>query len=1442
MVAAERSDRSAPIQVFTAAFPKGGGAIQGLGESTTIGDFTGTVGLSIPLSGPALRLGPGLSLVYGSGQGNGPFGLGMSLSLPAITRLTAKGVPRYDADDTMAFAGNELVPDAGAPRDTVDARISRYHLRTEGSFAWIEHHEPKASDGLPDPASAYWVVHDADGARHVFGKSDAARVRDSADERRVGEWWLEETVNAIGEHVHYTYKREPGDSACTHRAYLKHVRFGNECADQALWSLSGVDPSAERWMFELVFDYGEHAQDASQGPAYEPTLDWTPREDAFSRFDLGFEVRCQRLCRRVLLFHGFAALGEAPVVISEMNFAYAASPYLTRLIEVRSSGYRHDEGVLKCEALPPLAFDYTAFSLSNGSFRPLEHMDFVLDESRYQVVDLYGEGIPGILYNDRQSYLYRRAERVERSPDGLNVTYAATAIPLSMPAGGLAPSALIDLTGDGTLDAVHSEAGSAGFFSRSSEDGWQQFVPFSAFPIEFLHAHAQLADLSGDGLPDLVLIGPRSVRLFPSRGRRGFDAAMEVLHAGTEDLPIPPGGGQTLTAFADVLGSGQQHLVRVRHNEVTCWPNLGLGRFGEARRLPIRMHAGLTAENFDPSRLFLADLDGSGAADLIYVGDEVFHIYLNRCGNGFDDAWSLALPAGFRYDQLDDVSVADLYGNGTSALILSRLHMESEHWVFDATRAIKPYLLERINDNMGAEMRFAYTSSSHEWLDERLEDTNARCRLPFPIHVVQKVEQHDEISDNTLTHVTRYRRGYYDGEERQFRGFGLVLREDMESSVAAMELDAAGKPYTAPAQTRTWYHTGAPDGDRISGAYQGDPRAATLGPPRFETQAGAESTNSVAIMQRALSGHVLREEVYGLDGESAPYSVTSYRYCVRELQTQGPRDHPVLLPYELEELSYLYEREPEDPQCQHAVTMAVDPYGVVTRALRLSYPRRPALTGADPDYRDSQQEALHVLDTRLEVCHLTTPASKGWRLRLPVETVNEALTGVSPPARGVYDYEALSASDGPLSGASAVLAGQQRHFYADPVSGSELPLGVATIEGLACRVRVLDMTRAELHAAFAELQPPPDVDFAGLEALLVTKGGFELIDDRFWNPGVLASFSTAQTFFAVRSHTDAFGARTTYSYDDTSLFVTATVDAFDNRVAIKYDYQALAPVEIVDINDNVSEVRYDALGRVRLRSHRGTEPGFDDGIVRASGFGELARYSSTIEDLAGALQDPAGAIDNAAGAYFYEAGSWMGTLRRDQLAAAGIPSDTLESVWRELVAHRLVTEEGGVQARLRRLADKDALRERLGPHDRAVLVALRAVTRTPPHNAELLADRYITDPNPGEMQVRISLNYSDGFGRVLQTKIKAEGGDSYIIDANGALVVDAEGQPVVRDSAVRWLTSGCVVYNHKGHGPVRLRLSLLRTLAGPMDQPGSGGQCRWAQPVLHGQKQSRHLF
>jgi hypothetical protein len=64
-------------------------------------------------------------------------------------------------------------------------------------------------------------------------------------------------------------------------------------------------------VFDIVFDYGEHD---TLAPTLEPAegVPWPVRQDAFSSYRAGFEIRTYRLCRRVLVFHTFAELGEEP--------------------------------------------------------------------------------------------------------------------------------------------------------------------------------------------------------------------------------------------------------------------------------------------------------------------------------------------------------------------------------------------------------------------------------------------------------------------------------------------------------------------------------------------------------------------------------------------------------------------------------------------------------------------------------------------------------------------------------------------------------------------------------------------------------------------------------------------------------------------------------------------------------------------------------------------------------------------------------------------------------------------------------------------------------------------------------------------------------------------------------------------------------------------------
>ncbi len=179
----------------------------------------------------------------------------------------------------------------------------------------------------------------------------------------------------------------------------------------------------------------------------------------------------------------------------------------------------------------PVEFSYSPFNHSPDSrtWQRFQDMPGLSGVQGFQLVDLYGEGLPGVLYQSDTGWYYREPIRAKAKTN--EVTYdqwqALPQIPVCDTTKPL-HQALSDLTGDGRLDWVIAQPGLNGFF-LGADRSWSDFATFHAFPAEFFHPQGQLADLMGEGLSDLALIGPRSIRLYAHQRERGFAQAEEVL-------------------------------------------------------------------------------------------------------------------------------------------------------------------------------------------------------------------------------------------------------------------------------------------------------------------------------------------------------------------------------------------------------------------------------------------------------------------------------------------------------------------------------------------------------------------------------------------------------------------------------------------------------------------------------------------------------------------------------------------------------------------------------------------------------------------------------------------------------------------------------------------------------------------------------------------------
>src|SRR6266542_990014 len=297
------------------SLPKGGGAIRGIGEKFTANPVTGTASLSVPIFTTPGRSGffPQLSLSYDSGGGNGPFGLGWSLSLPSIIRKTEKGLPKYlDSEDSDTFilsGAEDLVPSLiqdgtvwkrhflDKTLDSQHFTVQRYRPRIEGLFVRVERKQHKKTGDI------HWRSITKDNLSSIYGRSTNSKIADPDDPSRVFKSLLEETADDKGNRIVYEYKQENSDDLSESLPQEKNrLANGNVYANQYLkrirYANTTPTPSSPKdWLLEVVFDYGEHDADK---PQVNEDQTWPCRQDPFSSFRAAFEIRTYRLCRRVL--------------------------------------------------------------------------------------------------------------------------------------------------------------------------------------------------------------------------------------------------------------------------------------------------------------------------------------------------------------------------------------------------------------------------------------------------------------------------------------------------------------------------------------------------------------------------------------------------------------------------------------------------------------------------------------------------------------------------------------------------------------------------------------------------------------------------------------------------------------------------------------------------------------------------------------------------------------------------------------------------------------------------------------------------------------------------------------------------------------------------------------------------------------------------------------
>jgi RHS repeat-associated protein len=1195
-----RSDDPVPspkLELPAIALPKGGGAIRGLGEKLTVGP-TGSASFGVPIPMSAARGGAGtpqLSLVYDSSAGNGVFGLGWSVSLPAIARKTEKLLPRYrdgEASDVFVMSGVEdLVPALVAPSwqpDVVERdgyRIERYRPRLEGTFARIERWTERAT------GTAHWRSTTGDNVTTIFGRSECTRIADPTDPTHVFKWLIEEVRDDRGNVVSYEYAADDASAldrtrpderhrVVTANRYLKRVRYGNQ-----------TPFVAAEWHFETVFDYGDHDEAV---PPLEPDRPVPRRLDPFSTYRAGFEIRTFRLCRRVLVFHVFPELG-GPRLVRSLRLGYDETTAVTTLTSIVQCGHIAVGDGYSTKSMPALELEYTR-PASEPALQILddasgEHLPAGL-ASGYQWIDLDSEGLSGVLATHGGGWYYKR----NLGGGQLGALELVTAAPRS---GSRAAAQVLDLANDGRKYLAELSGAAPGYYAREG-DTWSPFRPFTAMPVlDWNGKSHRLIDLDGDGLADVLVTEDHAWSWHPSRGLDGFGPREPIAVARDEERgPVVVFADPTQSIFlADMSGDGLVDIVRIRNGEVCYWPNLGFGRFGAKVAMasaPVFDHF----DTFDPKRLRLADVDGTGCVDVLYLGRDAVRWWPNQAGNGWGDPRVFStLP---RVDDLSSISVFDFLGNGTACVVWSSSAPRDTCRplaYLDLMGGQKPFLLASSRNNLGAESRVGYAASTKFFVADRAAGQPWVTKLPFPVQVVERVETRDLVTGNRFVSTYSYHHGYYDGAEQEFRGFARVDQVDTEDypAFAGAGLLPAGTNvdealHVPPVLTRTWYHTGAYlDGERIETRlaaeyWSGDSHPQAIVLPDTVLPAGLE-TSEVIEACRALKGQVLRQEVYAIDGNPNPYSVSERSYAVRREQPRAGNRNAVMLGHAREAVELHYERA-LDPRVTHAITLDVDALGRVRRSAAISYPRR----GTPPF---AEQGQLAIVTSESDFIHVTSEP-EWYRVGVPLESRSYEVAPASPPPVARYRVEEIqsilaSLADAPYE--ATVTPGTRRllsrgyNIYFDNALAQ--PLAHGAIESLAVPYESYQLALTpDLVTTLWGGRVTPQ--------MLLDEAHYVAGEGGWWIPSGRLDLDQARFYLPVRLR-DPFGNVATVTYDPYSVLVVRGDSSQDptlnNVVTTVPDYRTLSPSLITDPNGNRAAVRSDELGLVIATAVMGKETG-----------------------------------------------------------------------------------------------------------------------------------------------------------------------------------------------------------------------------------------------------------
>jgi RHS repeat-associated protein len=781
---------------------------------------------------------PSLRLSYSSASGHGLAGVGWEVGVPFIARQTDRGLPQYadpvtggawyPGQDRFVFSGGQelipicLVTTSGSCAGALDGEVmpvwaggwQYFRPRVEGAFLrffWSADHSS-------------WRVQDKSGVTMELG-GDANALEVNPDlPAQIFQWNLareyDTHVDATGKPVNVVAYRylEVGGVAYLSDVYDTPPRAGAGAAPLSSYAHHTHLKYETRPDATFDFHRGWRVTSALR----------LVRVDVASKTFEGDVASPRELVRRYHLtydseFHPSLLVSVQmegkclPSNVLESAETLPDGSTCPRLPAMKM-GYQHVDAFDAKGA--PAAADVAGFEGFDERIHALASSPpNSIDEELTDLFDINSDALPDVLVTapalfggQHGVYFNGGAGTADAFKFGTMPVFGvlgADASTISLKNLNLAAG---DLDGDGTIDLLHmprvktysvyTPVGSGTSYAWKGRvvTTADSLSPKIDFGKDASNQH--LVDVNGDGLVDVVYVAGTEVDTFFSLGRYpggdgqfGHASWTSATTASLSTDPVRacvPWSGTPVRfsdaeiRLGDMNGDGLTDIVKLQKGNIQYWPGRGnglwgtgsltdcpAGSFGSARDIAMTSSPYYTEP--DVSALRLDDVNGDGLDDLVEIRFSDVDVWLNIDGIGWTGRHVIVgTPAAPSF--ANKVRLVDVNGSGLRDILWGD---SGNYRYIDLAGGHRPWVLTHVENGLGKSTDLEYASSTDLMLAAARGGNPWATACPTPLQLVVRETETDNLAAvgrPSVPNVTEYayRDPFFDGRQREFRGFGTV--------------------------------------------------------------------------------------------------------------------------------------------------------------------------------------------------------------------------------------------------------------------------------------------------------------------------------------------------------------------------------------------------------------------------------------------------------------------------------------------------------------------------------------------------------------------------------------------------------------------------------------------------------------------------------------------